>query len=108
MSDNFRLVLPVFVACLDEAHEQRMRLKWFRLELGVELAAEEVWVVGNLHDLHVSSIRSGSGDPQAGAGEQRFIFAVELIAMAVTLANLGLAIRRLRRGLRLEFAGPCA
>src|SRR6185369_4027090 len=98
--------LAVVVACLDEAHEQRMWLKWFRLELRVELAAQKVWVIGDFHDLYVGSIRSGSGDPQASAGEKRLVFAVELVAVAVTLADFGLSVCGLCERVGLKLASP--
>src|SRR5258708_7569630 len=44
---------PVFESRADESLEKRMRLQGLRLELGVKLAAQEPWVVGDLADLDV-------------------------------------------------------
>src|ERR1700743_472353 len=73
----------VTVACLDERAEERMRLKRLGLELGMELADEEERMGGNLDDLHVGCVRRGSGDAQTGSRQQRLVFAVELIAVAM-------------------------
>src|SRR5438067_1994241 len=78
----------ILIAGLHKAAEERMRLQRFGLELGMELAAQEIRMIGNLHDLHVCTVRRGAGDAQPAAGEHRFILAVELIAMAMALANL--------------------
>src|SRR5438067_4999647 len=48
----------VLVRSPDKRLEQRMRLKWLRFELGVELAANEVGVIGNFDHLHVGSVGS--------------------------------------------------
>src|SRR5579885_2797828 len=82
----------ILVRRLDEFAEERMRLEWLRLEFRVELAAEEVRMVRNLKDLDVSSVRRGSGNAKSSAGEQRFVLAIEFVAMTMTLADLRLAI----------------
>ena len=46
----------VLVAGVDEAEEERMRLQGLGFELGMELAAEEVGVVGQLDDFDVGSV----------------------------------------------------
>src|SRR5258707_14210565 len=81
-------LLAVLVARFDERAEQRMRLQRLGLELGMELAAQEIRMVGNLYDLHVSPIGRSAGDAQSASGQHRFIFAVELIAVAMSLADL--------------------
>ena len=58
----------VLVAGVDEAEEERMRLQRLGLELGMELAAEEVGMIGEFNDLHVGSVGRASGDAQSGAG----------------------------------------
>src|SRR5512141_182868 len=98
----------IVVAGLDEAHEERVGLEWLRLELRVELTAEEVRVIGDLDDLDVSPIGCSSGDPKSGAREQRFVLAIELIAVTMAFADLRLAVSGLRHGIRLQLAGPRA
>ena len=62
-----------------------MRLQWLRFELGMELAAEEEGVTGDLHDFDVGGVGRGSGDAKAGSGEERFVLAVELVAVTMAL-----------------------
>ena len=50
--------------------EERVRLERLGLELGVELAAEEVGMAGDLDDLDVGGVGRGAGEAEAGAGEQ--------------------------------------
>jgi hypothetical protein len=47
-----------------------MRLQGLGLELGMELAAEEERMAGNLDDLDISRVGSGAADAQAAAGQQ--------------------------------------
>jgi hypothetical protein len=60
--NNFfsRLRLPapdaILIACRNKLPEQRVRLKWFRLELGMKLAAEEVGMAGNLDNLNIRGV----------------------------------------------------
>src|ERR1700722_526957 len=79
----------VLVGCGDKGAKEGMRLEGLGLELGVELAAEEEGVTGNLDDLHVGRIRSGAGNTQAGSGKEGLIFAVEFVTMAMAFADLG-------------------
>ena len=81
-------LLPVPVARLDEFIEERVGLEGLGFEFGVELAAEEVGMAGDLDDLDVGLVGRGARDAQAGAGEQGFVLAVELVAVTVALADL--------------------
>ncbi len=69
-----------------------MRLERLRFEFGMELAAEEEGMAGDLDDFDVGAVGSGSGDGEAGAGEQRFIFAIELVAVTMAFADFGFAV----------------
>ena len=69
-----------------------MRLERLGFELGVELAAEEEGVSGDLDDLDVGGVGGGSGETEAAAGEDGFVLAVELVAMAVAFGDLGGAV----------------
>src|SRR3954468_22939132 len=62
----------------------------------MELAADKVRMGIELDDLHVGAVRRGSGDAQPRAGENRFVLAVELVTMAMALADLRLAVVDLR------------
>ena len=77
------------VAGGDELAEERVGLEGLGLEFGMELAAEEVGVAGNLDDLDVGLVGSGAADFEAGAGEQGLVLAVELVTVAMALADLG-------------------
>jgi hypothetical protein len=57
------------------------------LELGVELAADEPRVIGQLHDLDQGLIGRGP-EAQAGLLEALPVFVVDLVAVPVTLADL--------------------
>src|SRR5438270_1923631 len=85
-----------------------MRLQRLRLEFRMELAAQKVWMVRDLYDLHVSSVRGGSCDAQTATGKHRFIFTVELIAMAMALTDLRCAVSFRCLAVRLQFASPSA
>ena len=75
----------VLVAGGDEVAEDGVGLERLGFEFGVELAAEEEGVVGDLDDLDVGGVGGGSGDAEACAGEDGFVLAVELVTVAVTL-----------------------
>src|SRR6266511_1775944 len=98
----------VLVARLDEADEERMRLQRLALELRVELAGEEVGMLRQLDDLDVGAVGRASRDAQSGAGEQLLIFAVELVAVAMALADFGAAVGLDGVEAGLELAVPCA
>ncbi len=64
-----------------------MRLQGLGLELGMELAAEKIWMAGNLYDLDVGLVGRRARDAEACAGEQGLVLAVEFVAVTVTLAD---------------------
>src|SRR5690349_17638933 len=92
----------------NERREHRMRLQRLRLEFRMELAADEMRMIRQLHHLDVSPIRSRSGNLQASCRQRLFILAVELITMPVPLADLRLPINSVRQRSRLDLAIPCA
>ena len=57
-------------------------------ELRVELDAHEPGVVGQLHDLHQPLVGGQAGQYQTCVGEDLAVVVVELIAVAVALADL--------------------
>ena len=83
-----------------------MRLKRLGFELGVELAAEEEGVGGDLDDLDVGGVGSGAGETETAAGEDGFVLAVELVAVAVALADFGGAVGLGGQGVGLHDAVP--
>ncbi|MCU1222775.1 MAG: hypothetical protein JWQ42_868 [Edaphobacter sp.] len=78
----------VLVAGGDEVAEEGVGLKRLGFELGVELAAEEEGMGGDLDDLDVGGVGGGAGEAEAGSGEDGFVLAVELVAVAVALTDL--------------------
>jgi len=86
-----------------------MRLQRLRLELRMELAAEEVRMARDFHDLDISCVGRGAAQPQSAASKQRFVLAIELVPVPVPLADLrrsavGLGSQRIL----LQDAGPRA
>lgn len=97
----------MFVAGRDELAEKRMGLEGLGLEFGVELAAQEVGVAGDFDDLDVGLVGSGAADLQAGACEQGFVLAIELVTVTMALADLLLAaIGAAGERVFLQNAGP--
>src|SRR5277367_1162623 len=85
-------LLPVPIACGDEVAEERVRLERLGFELRVELAAEEEGMSGDLDDLDVGGVGRGAGEAKASAGEDGLVLAVELVTVAVALADLCFAV----------------
>src|SRR5262245_12072974 len=100
--------LPEPLAGIDEAPEQRVRLHRLRLELGVELAGEEVRVVLDLDDLHEPVIRSLTGHLEPPPLQIVHVLEMDLVTVAVPLADLGAAVRLVGDRARLEQARPAA
>src|SRR5688572_7170486 len=76
----------------DKRREQRMRLERLGFEFRMELTPEIPRVVRDLADFDIHPIGRLTGQPQAFRCEDRFEFAVELVAMPVALANLWYAV----------------
>ncbi len=98
----------VFVAGGDEVAEDGVGLQRLGFELGVELAGEEEGVGGDLDDLDVGGVGGGSGEAEACAGEDGFVLAVELVAMAVAFGDFGCAVGTGGERAGFEMAGPGA
>ncbi len=98
----------VLVAGGDEVAEDGVGLQWLGFEFGVELAAEEEGVGGDLDDLDVGGVGGGAGDAEACAGEDGFVLAVELVTVAVALGDFGGAVGLGGEGVGLEDAVPGA
>src|SRR5882672_9306733 len=94
------------VRCRDERTEQRMRLQRLRLELRMELATDKMGMVRQFDHLDVSPVGRRTGNSQPRRHHRLFVFAIELIAMAVALADLQLAINLLRQRVGLDLTGP--
>src|SRR3984957_15295410 len=82
----------VLVAGGDEGEEERVGLEGLGFELGVELAAEEERVGGDLDDLDVGGVGGCAGEAEAAAGEDGLVLAVELVAVAMALGDFGGAV----------------
>src|SRR5437667_7230979 len=83
-----------------------MRLQRLRFEFRMELAADEMWMVRQLDHLDVSSVGGRAGNSQSRRGESALVFAIELVTMAVALADLSLAVNSVRQRSRFDLAGP--
>src|SRR6185369_8818526 len=87
-SDETRLLQ----CCSDEAGEERVRLERPALQLRMELDADEPRMVGALDDLGQLIVRGHSGEYQAGAFQCVLVMDVDLVAVAMPLADLVLAV----------------
>src|SRR5574340_948869 len=105
---RFRARLPLLIGRADEGPEQRVRFERLGFELGVELAAEEPRVVRDLADLHVHAVRGLAGDAQPVLGQDGLELAVELVPVAVPLADLFRAVGLPREAALRQHAGPRA
>ena len=82
-----------------------MRGERLGLELGVELDADEPGVLGHLDDLGQATVRRHAGEAQARGAQPVDVVDVDLVAVAVALADLTLAVDLVRERARLEDAG---
>src|ERR1035437_6144944 len=76
----------------DEALEQRVRLHGLALELGMELAAEIPRMVGEFADFDVGIVGRLAGDLEARRLQALFVFAIELVAVAMALVDFARAV----------------
>src|SRR3954466_1724343 len=87
------------------AGEERMRLEGLGLELGMVLAADEVGMPGELDHLHQPELLVDAGRHHAALLQPGAIGVVDLVAMAVPLADLLPAIEGGCERTGLERAG---
>src|SRR5581483_4968186 len=76
----------------DESGEERMRARRPRLQLGVELAAEEPRMVRELDDLDELAVGREAAQAHAVLDEQLAILIRDLITVPVALAHLRRAV----------------
>src|SRR5579862_821126 len=72
----------------------------------MELAPNEMRMIGKFYHLYVGSVRSRARDSESCCGESSLVLAVEFITMAVALADLQLPINLVGQSPRFNFAGP--
>src|SRR3989344_5532835 len=72
---------------LDEAGEERMRIEWLALELGMVLHPDEPAVIGPLDDLGQDAVGRHAGKDQSALFQPLVIGRVDLVAMAVAFAD---------------------
>ena len=80
---------PPFQGSSDKAGKQRVRLVGTALELRVELHADEEALAPNLDGLHQPPVGGEAGEHEAGVGQRVAVGVVELVAVAVALADFG-------------------
>src|SRR5579884_964706 len=98
----------VLIARLNERAEEWVWFQRLGFKFRMELAAQEEGMSGDFDNLHISGIGSGAGDAQAASGQERLIFTVELIAMAMALADFCRTVSFVRQRIGLQNAGPRA
>src|SRR5438445_3525324 len=96
------------LAGIDEAPEQGMGLHGLRLELGMELAGEEVRMIRDLDDFHEAPVGRLAGDAQSAPRHLVEIGAVDFVAVPVPLAYLGAPVGLVGKAVLLDQAGPLA
>ena len=79
-----------------------MRLERLGFKLRMKLTPKKPGVIGKFHDLSEVLVRGVSGKLQTVAGENFFILAVKLIAVAMTLRNFPLSINLVSQRILLE------
>src|SRR5258707_4966712 len=90
---NGRLAsIAVLFGGADEALEQGVWLHGLGLEFGMELAAQIPRMVGELADLDVRIVRRLSRDLQARRLQATFVFAIELVTVAMALVDFARAV----------------
>src|SRR5207245_11269393 len=92
----------------DEPQMKRGRAQRTRPQLRVELGRDEVWMAGQLQDLHASSIVGTTDEPQARVFELRDVRRVDLISVTVPFVDRrrGVQLRSARLGIQLDRMGP--
>src|SRR5664279_744366 len=85
-----------------------MRFQRLRFEFRVELASQEEGMVRQFDDLDIGAVGRRSTDAQSRSGERSLVFAIEFVAMAVTLADLGLLVSLVGQGAGFDLASPSA
>ena len=82
-----------------------MRTVRAALELGMELNADEERMIAQLHRLHDSIVRRGSGEYESDAGEPVAIIVAELITVTVTFMNQRLPIAPVEKRIFVYLTG---
>src|SRR6201996_1707829 len=88
----------------DERSKQRMRLQRLRFELRMELAPEIPRMFRQFANLHVDAIRRLAGKPKTVGRQLRLEIPIELVAMAMPLADFSPVVGALRKAARREHA----
>src|SRR6185295_10367303 len=88
----------------NEAGEQRMRFERAALELGMELDADEPRMVGALDDLGQLVVGRHAGEDQPRPFQRVAVMNVDLVAVAVPLADLILAVDRAHDAVAIELS----
>ena len=76
----------------NEALEEWLWCRWFRLEFGMELNGDEPRVVRDLDNLDQISIRTGSRGDHTSGYEIVAVFGIEFVSMPMPLRNGNRAI----------------
>src|SRR5437763_1426284 len=105
---NLRHAVAIQQRRADEGTEERVRLEGLGFELGMELASQEPRVIAQLADFYVHAIRGLAGEAQTVLFEHGFILAIELIAVAMSFADLGRSVARASVAVFGEQARICA
>src|SRR5205823_8015568 len=95
-----------FAGRSDNSLEERMRIRWTRLEFWVKLAAQKPGVAGDFHDLHISPVRGISTDGESVRDQRLLILPIKLITVAVPLGDFRGAVSAVCEGAWLQARRP--
>ena len=85
-----------------------MWLERLRFEFGVELATDEIGMIGQLNHFYIGAVGGRSRDAHSGRSQRSFVLTVELVAMTVTFADFEFAIHAVSKRVGFDFASPGA
>src|SRR3982074_3558578 len=77
----------VLVRRINKGCEKRVRSQRLRLELRMELTAQEPWMVREFDDLNEVLVRRNTGNNEAIVGEGLLELAVKLVSMTMPFGN---------------------
>src|SRR5437762_12376302 len=83
-----------------------MAIQRTRLQLGMELAAQEPRMPLQFHDLDEAIVRRGAGGDESGLLELRAVGVVYFVTMAMALVDFRAAVQPRSERTRLEHARP--
>src|SRR2546425_3912177 len=92
------------MCCRNEPFKKRVRLMWFAVKFGMELAANEERVFSQFDDFHQLAVRRKAAEDKTGLLELIAISVVELVSVAVAFVYYKSAVKPLGSGSHYQLA----